>query len=311
MNTVYTLLKKTKMLFTAVICRLLIWLPDTVYLKMRFRLLMGYPLNLDSPKTFNEKINWLKIYNRNPLYPSLVDKSTVKDYVAKKIGAEYVIPTYGVWDSFDEIDFDSLPDQFVLKSTNGGGGTGVVICRDKSKLDKAESKKALELSMNTNTRISREWPYQFIKPRIIAEKLMTSSSQDKPKDLPDYKFYCFNGEPKFCQIIRNRTSNETIDFYDMDWNHQSFTGLTEGAVMGNIDVERPAHLDEMKSICKKLSESYPFVRVDLYVVDEKEYFGELTFFPNAGIGTFNPEEWNNKFGELLNLQGVNGGGITV
>lgn len=284
--------------------RLFCWVNDKTYLKVRCKLLLGHDFNLDHPRTFNEKINWLKIYNRNELYPSLVDKYTVKEYVTKKIGEEHVIPTYGVWDNFEDIDFDSLPDQFVLKSTNGGGGTGVIICREKSSLDKVEARKSLLQSMKNNGRISREWPYQYIKPRIIAEKLMTPNGSNAPKELADYKFYCFNGEPVYCQVIRDRSSKETIDFYDMNWVHQEFTGLTVGAVKGDEAVEKPAHFEGMKSICRELANEMPFVRVDLYVIDDQEYFGELTLFPNAGIGTFNPSSWNAKFGELLNIENI-------
>lgn len=267
---------------------------------------MGYRLNLKNPKTFNEKINWLKIYNKNPLYPSLVDKSTVKDYVAKKIGEEYVIPTYGVWDSFDEIDFDSLPDQFVLKSTNGGGGTGVVICRDKAKLDKIETKKVLLKSMQTDGKLGREWPYQYIKPRIIAEKLISDKSENG--DLKDYKFMCFNGSVKCSFVCTRRGSGEglRVTFFDRDWNKMPFE---RDHLSEDIPISKPQNYEEMVSLAEKLAEGNPFVRVDLYEVDGKSYFGELTYYPGCGFEKFQPKTWDAKLGELLQLDGINGGGV--
>lgn len=298
------MIKNPKRILAFMWARLFGWVNDETYLKVRCKLLLGSDFNLDNPHSFNEKINWLKIHNRNQLYPTLVDKYTVKEYVAYQIGAMHVIPTYGVWESFDSIDFDSLPEQFVLKSTNGGGGTGVIICRDKNKLNKDAAKKSLLQSMKNNGRIGREWPYQFIKPRIIAEKLMVSSQEGGIADLADYKFYCFNGEPVYCQVIRDRNTKESIDFYDMDWKHQEFTGLTIGAIRGDTPVERPSKLEDMKAICRKLSNGQPFFRIDLYVIDNNIYFGEITLFPNAGIGTFTPSSWNQKFGELLNIENI-------
>lgn len=283
----------------AVLTRIAPIFPDRLYLQMLFRLKMGHKLNLDNPKTFNEKLQWLKLYNRKPEYTTMVDKYAVKEYVAGIIGEEYIIPTLGVWDSVDEIDFEKLPNQFVLKTTHGGGSTGVVICKDKETFDIRSAKEKLTWSLNFDiyTRL-REWPYKNVKRRIIAEKFL---SDDTHADLPDYKFYCFDGEPRYCQVIRGRNELETIDFYDMEWNHMPFVGLNPVANNGNTPVAKPVHLDDMIAVCKKLAKDIPFSRIDLYVINNKEYFGEITFYPMSGLGEFRPKEWNVKLGKLIKL----------
>ena len=286
------------------------WLPDATYLKLLYRFKMGHRLNLKNPQTFTEKLQWLKLYNRKPEYTKMVDKYAVKEYVANIIGDEYIIPTLGVWDKPEDIDWDSLPNQFVLKTTHGGGGGGVVICKDKTTFDKTTAISKLKESMASDIYSGlREWPYKNVPKRIIAEKFMAPEKSPAPKDLPDYKFFCFNGEPKYCQVIRDRHTKETIDFYDMDWNHMPFVGLNPVARNGLTPVARPGNLDEMKEICRKLADSKSFVRVDLYVIDDKSYFGELTLCPASGMGAFTPSEWNGKLGDLLALpnamRGVN------
>lgn len=261
----------------------------------------GKPLNLKKPVLFTEKVQWLKLYNHVDLYHSLVDKNKVKEIVSSIIGTKYIIPTLGVWDTFDEIPFDDLPDQFVLKSTNGGGSTGVVICKNKECFNKNDSKAKLEKSMAHDIYTTAgEWAYKGIKPQIIAEKFMYDESTAN-NDLTDYKFWCFNGKPVFCQVIRDRSSVETIDFYDMDWKHLEFVGLNPIAKNGLTPVQKPAQLSEMKSICESLSKSIPFVRIDLYVINEQVYFGEETFYPNSGYGNFFPDRYNREIGNLLEL----------
>lgn len=286
------------------------WLPDAAYLKLLYRFKMRRRLDLKNPKTFTEKLQWLKLYNRKSEYTTKVDKYAVKEYVANIIGEEYIIPTLGVWNKVEDIDWESLPQQFVLKTTHGGGGGGVVICKDKATFDKEKAIAKLNQSLKSDIyRTLREWPYKNVPKRIIAEKFMAPEKSLGSKDLPDYKFFCFNGEPKYCQVIRDRHTKETIDFYDIDWNHQEFvglnpvahSGLTPIAHNGLTPVVRPDNLDEMKDICRKLSKSEPFVRVDLYVIDGKNYFGELTFYPASGMGVFTPREWNAKLGDLLNI----------
>ena len=277
-------------------------IPDKQYLELRFRFNMGYWPNFNNPKTFNEKINWLKLYNRKPEYTVMVDKYAVKDYVASKIGEEYIIPTLGVWSTPEEIEWDKLPNQFVLKTTHGGGSCGVVVCPDKSKLNREDAVAKLRDSMNSDIyTILREWPYKNVKKQIIAEKFMAPRISAASNDLEDYKFFCFNGEPKYCQVIRDRHTKETIDFYDMEWNHQEFVGLNPVARNGLTPVERPVHLNDMIHICRELSKDIPFVRVDLYVIDDREHFGELTFYPASGFGCFTPEEWSCKLGDILTM----------
>lgn len=290
--------------FAALLKNFSFFFPDKLYLKLMFRCKMGYWMDFCNPKTFCEKLQWLKLYNRNPLYTTLVDKYAVKKWVADKIGEEYIIPLLGVWNNANEIDFDTLPNLFVLKTTNGGGGD-VVICKDKSKFER--KKNIAHLNHSLKNRIYnnyREWPYKNVPSRIIAEKYIdfeNSSNNNDSTDLIDFKFFCFNGEPKFCQVIKNRNSKETIDFYDMEWMHMPFTGLNPVAKNGLNPVAKPENLKMMISVCEKLSDKFPFVRVDLYNVDGKIYFGELTFYPASGYGKFEPGEWNYKLGNLLKL----------
>lgn len=278
-----------------------IW-PDKLFLQLKYYLITNKKLNLKNARTFSEKIQWLKLYNRCPEYTLMVDKYAVKQYVSSIIGQKYIIPTLGVWNSVEEIEWDVLPRQFVLKTTHGGGNSGVVICRDKMTFDTNEAKHKLRKSMKSDIYWNyREWPYKDVPKRILAEEFMEESHPVKKGDLSDYKFYCFEGEPVFCQVIRDRRSKETIDFYDMNWNHMSFVGLNPVVSNGTSPVVRPIHLDEMVSICRKLSCNMPFSRIDLYVIDDKIYFGEITFYPASGFGEFSPEEWNFKMGDLLVL----------
>ena len=278
---------------------------DKLYLSLLWRMNMGYRIDWDNPRTFCEKIQWLKLYNRRPEYTQMVDKHAVKEYVAKRIGEEYVIPTLGVWDSPEDIDWDSLPDRFVLKTTHGGGGIGIVICNDKQALDKEKAIRKLRKSLNSDIYTTyREWPYKDVPKRIIAEQFMEEKNADDSvatKDLTDYKFFCFGGEPKYCQVIRDRNTTETIDFYDMEWNHLPFYGLNPVARPGLTPVARPGHLDTMIEIARKLSKDIPFARIDLYVINDKEYFGEITFYPAGGFGTFTPDEWNRWLGDWIEL----------
>lgn len=270
-------------------------LPDRFFLKVLFRLKMGYKLDLDNPQTFSEKLQWLKLYNRKPEYTTMVDKAAVKEYVAKIIGEEYIIPTLGVWDRFEDIDFDSLPNQFVLKTTHGGGNTGVVICKDKSSFDKESAKTRLNKSLKSCIyRRYKEWPYKNVKHRIIAEEYITDSTGE----LNDYKFFCFNGEPKVMFIASERLTGVKFDYFDMNFNHLPFE---QGGPSSKKQHTRPKNMDKMVDISTKLSTDIPHVRVDLYDVDGKVYFGELTFFDSSGYAKFEPEEWDYKFGEWIEL----------
>ncbi len=274
-------------------------LPDFIYLKWTFRLKMGYSPNLKSPKSFSEKLLWLKLYNRNKDYTVMVDKVKVKDFVAPLIGDEYIIPTLGVWEDPEKIDFDSLPNRFVLK-VNHNSGKGMYICKDKSKMDVEKVKARLREGLKENYYLqNREWPYKDVPRRILAEQYI--DPKPSVQDLPDYKWYCFGGEPKFCQVIQDRNTCETIDFFDADWNHQEFVGLNPKAGNAVMMPARPKHLDTHLQIARKLSKNIPFSRIDLYDTGERVYFGEISFFPASGMGSFRPEQYNEILGQMIIL----------
>jgi hypothetical protein len=276
------------------------WLPDQIYLKLLFQLKLGHKLDLRHPITFSEKLQWLKIFNRNPEYTQMVDKFSVKEYVDKTIGEEYVIPTLGVWNKPEDIAWNNLPNQFVLKTTHGGGSTGVVICKDKNTFDKQTAIKKLNASLKMDIyRLFKEWPYKNVQRRIIAEQYIMPT--DGLKDLSDYKWYCFNGEPKFCQVIQDRTSKETIDFFDTAWRHQDFVGLNPNANQALVPPAHPMHLDVQLQIASRLSQNIPFSRIDLYEAGNHVYFGEITFFPMSGLGSFRPNQYNEILGQMISL----------
>ena len=277
-------------------------IPDRIYIQMQYFYHFHRFANLKNPRLFNEKLQWLKLHDRNPLYTTLVDKYTVKKWVADKIGEQYIIPTLAVWEKAEDIDFDKLPNQFVLKCNHSGGGN-VVICRDKTQLDKqAAIKKLTSQLQNNNYWYGREWPYKNVVPRIIAEAFM---SDGQHTDLTDYKFFCFNGVPLYCQVISDRSTGEKIDFFDMEWNLQEFTGLHRPHYPHYphypYKIEKPICFEDMKQACGMLAEGIPFVRVDFYEIKGKVYFGEMTFYPAGGFGEFAPDEWNYTFGEKLML----------
>ena len=272
-------------------------LPDRLYLQLMFRANMDQKLDLKNPKTFNQKLQWLKLYDRKPHYTDMVDKYEAKRYVAERIGEQYIIPTFGVWDKFEDIDFDALPDQFVLKCTHDCGG--LVICKDKSKLDIEAAREKINRCLKRNYyRHGREWPYKNVKPRILAEQYMEDT---KTAELRDYKFFCFDGEVKalFIATERQKAGEEVkFDFFDADFNHLDFRQGHPNA----IDCpEKPTKFDEMKVLAGKLSKGVPQIRVDFYEVDGEIYFGELTFSHFTGMVPFKPEEWDEKFGEWIKL----------
>ena len=279
---------------------LLNWMPDKQYLEILYRASMGEKLNLSNPKKFNEKIQWLKLYNRDPAYTTMVDKYAVKKYIADKIGKEYIIPTIGVWESFDDIDFDTLPNQFVLKCTHDSGG--LVVCSDKTKLDKEKARKKIESSLRTNYYYSgREWPYKDVPHRIIAEQYMAD-------DLRDYKLFCFDGVPRMTMVCSERFTKDGLkeDCYDEAWNHLNVQNTAHGNAI--LPIQRPKQYELMKKLAAKLSEKMPFARIDFYEINEKVYFGEITFYTASGFEGFKPEEWDLKLGEWIKLP--NGGGQT-
>jgi len=271
------------------------WLiSDKLFLKYKFMVLMHKKLNLSTPKTFNEKLQWLKLYDRKPEYSDMVDKAEAKRVVANLVGEQHIIPTLGIWNKFDDIDFSQLPDKFVLKTTHGCGG--VIICKDKAKLDIAAVKKEIDFSYKYNYfAYGREWPYKSLKPRIIAEQLMVDESG---VELKDYKFFCFDGEPKALFVATDRPHDTRFDFFDLEFNHLPFTNGHENATK---QIHKPLNFELMIDIARKLSVGIPHVRVDLYNINGIVYFGELTFFHWGGMVPFVPEEWDYKFGSWINL----------
>lgn len=271
-------------------------IPDKLYLRLLFKLRVGYSLNLRTPRSYNEKLQWLKLYNRRPEYIQMVDKVEAKKYAANIIGEKHIIPTLAVYDKVEEIDFDSLPNQFVLKCTHDSGG--IVICREKSMLDRNAAIRKLRKGLKKNYYYwNREWPYKNVRPRVIVEQYMT----DDGKELKDYKFFCFDGEPKVMFIASDRFDEEEetkFDFFDMDFCHLPFTN---GHPNSTQKVEKPRGFEEMKELVKKLSKGIPHVRVDLYDVNGHVYFGEMTFFHWSGMMPFEPKEWDYKFGNLIHL----------
>lgn len=272
------------------------WVPDEAHLKAMFRGTVGGKLNLDDPKTFNEKIQWLKIHDRNPLYTTLVDKYLVKPWVAERIGQEHIVPTLGVWDTFDEIDFTSLPNRFVLKCTHDSGG--LAICRNRSTFDLKDSRAKIKRSLSKNYYwMGREWPYKNVKPRIIAEEYLEAS--DGNGDPDDYKVFCFDGEPKALFVASDRASGDAkFDFFDTKWNHMPFVN---GHPNAEHEPSKPEHLEEMLEYARILSKGIPQVRVDFYEVNGKVYFGEMTFYHWSGFVPFEPEEFDELFGSWVNL----------
>ena len=296
-------IKNPTLFFDSVVKKAGAWLPDRIYIKLRYRFQMGKRLDLKNPKTFQEKIQWLKLYDRKPLYAELVDKVKVKEYIAKQIGVQYVIPLLGIWDRPEDIEWGKLPDRFVLKTNHGGGSMGIVICRDKSFLDRQKTIEKLNASLKHDVyKDLREWPYKNVEKKVFAEELVETDSETK--DLPDYKWYCFNGEPLFCQVIQDRNIHETIDFFDIHWNHQEFIGLNPNAIQAAEVPERPAHLETQLQLAKMLSKNIPFSRIDLYETKDNPLFGEITFYPASGFGNFRPQKWEIIVGDYLDLSKV-------
>lgn len=265
------------------------------YLEKQFNHAVGYWPNITSPKSFNEKIQWLKMYYHHPLLTIGADKYAVRQYVTKMIGDEYLIPLLGVYKKSKDVKFDKLPNKFVLKANNGSGTN--IICSDKSILDIEDATKKLDEWLKPNSglyRYSYEWCYKNIKPLIVCEKYMDGLDGD----LLDYKFMCFNGNPELLFVCSERTKGLKIDFFDMSWRLLPFTRKYPN---NPKTPEKPNNFDLMVDIAKKLSQDFPFVRVDLYEVDGRVYFGELTFYPGNGMEAFDPVEWDYKIGDLLRL----------
>ena len=278
---------------------------DLKYIKNKFKKVFGYELDLDNPQNFNEKLQWIKLYDRKPIYTNMVDKILAKEYAASIIGEEYIVPTLKVWNKVKEIDFDSLPEQFVMKC-NHNSGSGMYICKDKSLLNKKEVKKNLKIGLKRNDfYVNREWPYKNVKRKIFIEELMTDENvpKDQNEGLIDYKFYCFNGEPEFLYIgfanMVNNKKHDYLSFYNLDFTPADFGRSDHEKIP--FEIKKPENYEKMIEIARKLAQNTLFVRIDLYNLSGKIKFSECTFFPGGGMAAFEPEEANLKIGQMIKL----------
>lgn len=296
MNRIFKLFKDPYWAFGVflrkVLCRFI--RNDRLYIQLDYFSGMKRFPNLKHPQTFNEKLQWLKLNDKHEEYTRFVDKYEVKNYVCQVLGEDFIIPTLGVWNNFDDIDFTMLPNQFVLKTTHDSGG--IVVVKDKSKLDLKAAKKKLERSLKRNYYYEhREYPYKNVKPRIIAEKFMVDESGT---ELKDYKFFCFEGDVKFLFVATDRPSDTRFDFFDAEFKHLPFK---QGHPWAKKEIKKPVGFEEMKRLASILSKNIPHVRVDLYNINGKIYFGEMTFFHFSANVPFEPAEWDKKIGSLLKL----------
>lgn len=302
MQSIINYIKNPKKFATSVVENLHWLFREPDYLKILYRLKMNKKLHLEHPRDYQEKLQWLKLYNHDPKYTRMVDKITAKEYAAEVIGDQYIIPTLGIWEHFDQIDFDKLPNQFVLKTNHSGGNTGVVVCTDKSKLNKAEAKHKLEASLRRSVYTKlREWPYKNVKPMIMAESFMSDDSEFNKGGLSDYKFTCFNGTADNVMVCTDRASGETkFYFFDQAWNLMPLNVRGKNTDP-SFKLPKPACMDEMFEIAGRLSEGIPFLRVDLYCINERPYFGETTFFPASGFDPNILPETEEYFGDKIIL----------
>lgn len=278
---------------------------DEKWIRLMWRSQTGKKINLDNPKGFNEKLLWLMLYDRRPEYTTMVDKYLVREYVSQKVGKQYLIPLIGVYDCAEDINFEELPNEFVLKC-NHNSGDGMYICKDKLTINIPKVVETLDKAMKKNYYFAhREWPYKNVNPKIVCEKYMVDKDPlNTVGTLVDYKFYCFNGEPKFLYVgvddISDGEKGELrLSFFDMQWNSPEFYRADHRPIP--INVPKPFNFDEMVDVARRLSDQIPFVRVDLYSINGKVYFSELTFYPGAGFGFFSPEEWEDKLGDYIAL----------
>lgn len=273
-------------------------LPDKIFIQIKYLYIFKRVINLNHPKTFNEKLQWLKLYDRKMIYTNLVDKIAVKEYVKNRLKEDCIIPTLAIFDNVEDIDINTLPSQFVLKTNHDSGS--VIRCKDKANFDIENAKIRLKKALNRDYSIhSREWPYKNISRKILVEKYMIDESFE---ELIDYKVFCFNGEPKFIQLDYDRYTNHGRTIYDIDWNILPVTYRYKHNE--NKYFNRPEELNKILEYSRELSKSIPFVRVDFYIVKNQVYFGEMTLYPLSGFGKFKPEIYDIKFGEFLNLNEV-------
>lgn len=298
-------LKRPSLIIQGLLMKCNFLFPDKLYLKILYRVKMGFPLDLKNPQRFSEKLQWLKLYDRKPEYTTMVDKIAAKRYVAGIIGEKYIIPTLGTWHHFDEIDFDKLPDKFVLKTNHSGGGSAVVLCKDKSQFDKSRARAILERSLKRSIYPAlREWPYKNVKPMILAEKLL---EDEGTHGLMDYKVFCCNGEPRMVKVNYDVATDYHVCWYDLDWNKIEGTTIYD-PVDESINIEKPQELDLLLELARTLSKDIPYLRVDFYCVDGELKFGELTFFPGSGFERFIPSSFDERIGRWIELPKFNLGG---
>lgn len=277
---------------------------DEIHLKRIWKSVFGSQamLDLNTPRTFNEKLQWLKLHDRNPLYNTLVDKYRVKPWVAERIGSEYVTETYACWERAEDIDISGLPERFVLKTNHDCGG--VAVCSDRRKFDLGAARKKLAKHLRTNYYWGgREWPYKDVKPLVFAEEYLDPGESG---DLVDYKFLCFSGEARCLFTCSSRAKGDLrVDFFDRGWNHLPFTRHYPNA---DVVPKRPDSYEEMLTAAERLSSDIPFVRVDFYESGGRPYFGEMTFYPGSGFEEFEPKEWDERLGSWIDLSGAYGDG---
>ncbi len=296
-NAIHSLLFDQKHFLDALLVRFGGWLPDETYLRWDYYLNHSRPINLDNPQRYTEKLQWLKLYYRDPLWTQMVDKYAVKELVCERVGSEHVAPVYGKWDKGENIEWDKLPNQFVLKTNHDSGNNGVFIVKDKSKLDRSKLIRRINRSLRKDTsRAGREWPYRDVPRCVFAEKYL----EDATGELRDYKFFCFDGTVKYLFIATERQSGGEVkfDYFDADFNHLD---IVQRHPMSGKKIEKPAMFKQMKELAAKLSKGLPEVRVDLYEVDGRIYFGEYTFFHHGGIAPFHPDKWDFIWGEQIHL----------
>lgn len=295
-NAIQSLLHNRRHFLSALCFRFSFLFPDETYLKIMHRLELKRRLDLKNPVTYNDKLQWLKLYYHRPDFTMMADKVAVKQYVADLIGSEYVVPLIGVWDNVDEIEWEKLPRQFVLKTNHDGGNFGVVICRDKAQFNRQKAKQRLNASLHRNTYLlGREWPYKNIPRKVFAEQYIEDASG---KEMVDYKFLCFDGKVKLLFISSERQHGVKMDYYDEDFNHLD---LTQSHSTASIPPEKPQHFELMKELAEILSKGIPHVRVDFFEVNGKVYFSEYTFFSYGGWAAFHPDEYDYKLGEYITL----------
>lgn len=300
-NAIHSLFHNPKHFTAALLYRFGKRIPDETYLRWIYYLETGNRLNVSNPQRYNEKLIWLKLYYRDPMWTIMVDKYSVKQLVSERVGSEYVVPVLGRWNRAEEIEWDKLPNRFVLKTNHDSGNNGVFIIKEKSKIGREKLVRKINASLLRDTSVSgREWPYRDVKRCVFAEQYL----EDTTGELRDYKFFCFDGEVKYLFIATERQSGGEVkfDYFDADFNHLD---LVQKHPMSGKNIEKPAMYDQMKEIAAKLSKGLQEVRIDLYEVDGRIYFGEYTFFHHDAVVSFHPDKWDFIWGNLIHLPEAN------